>query len=62
MKDYSECLINIREFLRRTEECFQAKNSIGAYEHGMNAFKEVQDLLECALEGMKEKDDGRETV
>ena len=62
MKDYSECLINVREFLRRAEECFLAKNDIGAYEHGMNAFKEIQDLLECALEGMKEKDDGRETV
>ena len=62
MKDYSECLINIREFLRRAEECFLAKNDIGAYHHSMNAFKEMQDLLEVALEGMKEKDDGKEIV
>ncbi len=54
MKDYSECLINIRTFLRRAEECFLAKNSIGAYEHGMDAFKELQDMLEFALEDMKE--------
>lgn len=57
MKDYSECLINIREFLRRAEECFLAKNSIGAYHHGMNAFKETQDLLEFALKDMEVKDE-----
>ena len=49
-KDYSECLINIREFLRRSEECFQAKNHMGAYHHVMSAFQEMEDLLEIALE------------
>mgnify|MGYP003335285854 FL=1 len=60
MKDYSECLINIREFLRRAEGCFQANNNMGAYHHLMQAFKETQDVMEIALE--KEKEDGRETV
>ena len=41
MKDYSECIINIREFLRRTEDCFNAKNPMGAYKHTMDAFQEV---------------------
>ena len=50
-KDYSECLINIREFLRRSEECFQAKNNMGAYHHVMNAFQETQELLDIALDG-----------
>lgn len=54
-KDYSECIINIREFLRRTEEAFLNKNPMGAYHHAMNAFQETQDLLEIALdEGKKE--------
>ena len=50
MKDYSECIINIREFLRRTEDCFNAKNPMGAYHHAMSAFQEMEDLLEIALE------------
>ena len=49
-KDYSECLINIKEFLRRAEDCFNAKNHMGAYHHVMNAFQETEDLLEVALE------------
>jgi len=54
-KDYSECIINTREFLRRAEECFLARNPMGAYHHAMNAFQEIQDLLEIALdEGRKE--------
>jgi hypothetical protein len=54
MKDYSECLINIREFLRRTEECLQAKNAIGAVHHAMNAVNETQDLLDIAIDGTRE--------
>lgn len=53
-KDYSECLINIKEFLRRAEECFLNKNPIGAYHHAMSAFQETQDLLDVALEEMKD--------
>lgn len=52
-KDYSECLINIREFLRRAEDCFLAKNPMGAYHHAMQAFQETEDLLEVALEESK---------
>ena len=55
MKDYSECIINIREFLRRTEDCFNAKNPMGAYQHAMQAFQETEDLLEIALEGSKDE-------
>jgi hypothetical protein len=49
-KDYSECFINIRYFLRNAEDCFNAKNPMGAYHHVMNAFQEVQELLDIALE------------
>lgn len=52
-KDYSECIIHIREFLRRAEDCFNAKNPMGAYHHVMNAFQETEDLLEIALEESK---------
>ena len=54
MKDYSECIINIREFLRRAEDCFNTKNPMGAYHHAMSAFQEVEDLLEIALEEGKQ--------
>jgi hypothetical protein len=53
MTDYSESIINTREFLRRAEQCLQAKNTTGAYHHAMNAFKETEALLEYCLEGMK---------
>ena len=53
MTDYSEQLINTREFLRRAEKCLQAKNTTGAYHHAMNAFKEIEQLLDFCLEGMK---------
>ena len=52
-KDYSECIINIKEFIRRAEDCFNAKNPMGAYHHVMNAFQETEDLLEIALEESK---------
>ena len=55
MKDYSECLINIREFLRRAENCFQANNHMGAYHHLMQAFKETEDVMEIALEKGKDQ-------
>lgn len=54
MKDYSECIINIKEFIRRAEDCFNAKNPIGAYKHTMDAFNEVQELLDVALEESKD--------
>lgn len=53
-KDYSECIINIKAFVRRAEDCFNAKNPIGAYHHTMNAFKEVEELLDIALDGCKD--------
>jgi len=53
MKDYSECLINVRFFLRNAEECFLAKNPMGAYHHLMNAFQETEEMLEIALEESK---------
>lgn len=53
MKDYSECIINIKEFIRRTDECFNANNPIGAYHHAMKAFQETQELLDIALEKSK---------
>ena len=62
MKDYSECLINIREFLRRAEDCFNAKNPVGASHHAMNAIHETQDLLDFAIEQTREKNDGEEIV
>ena len=57
MTDYSEQLINTREFLRRAEQCLQAKNTTGAYHHAMNAFKEIEALLEYCLEDMKNEAD-----
>jgi hypothetical protein len=54
MKDYSECIINAREFLRRTEDCFLAKNPMGAYHHAMALFREVEELLDVALEESKQ--------
>ena len=53
MKDYSECIINIKEFIRRAEECFNDKNHMGAYHHAMKAFQETEELLEIALEECK---------
>ena len=53
-KDYSECITNIRTFLRRAEECFNAKNPMGAYKYTMDTFQEVEELLEIALEESKE--------
>ena len=52
-KDYSECIINIKEFIRRAEDCFNARNPMGAYHHVMSAFQETEDLLEIALEESK---------
>lgn len=52
-KDYSECLINIKHFLRNAEDCFLAKNPMGAYHHVMNAFQETEELLEIALDEAK---------
>lgn len=62
MKDYSECLINVREFLRRAEDCFNAKNPVGASHHVMNAIHETQDLLDFAIEQTRENSDGEEIV
>ena len=56
MKDYSECLLNVRFFLRNAEECFLTKNPMGAYHHVMNAFQETEELLEIALEESKQND------
>jgi hypothetical protein len=54
MKDYSECIINIREFVRRAEDAFNAKNIKGAQHHVMNLVNEAQDLLDYAIEHGKE--------
>ena len=54
MKDYSECIINLKEFIRRSEDCFNAKNYIGAQHHVMNLVNEAQDLLDYAIEQSKE--------
>lgn len=54
MKDYSESMINTREFLRRTEDCLLDNNHMGAYHYAMQAFREVQDLLEYCLEKSKD--------
>mgnify|MGYP003351529061 CR=1 FL=1 len=55
MKDYSECIINIKEFLRRAEDCFNAKNPTGASYHVMNVINEAQDLLDFSIEETREK-------
>ena len=46
MTDYSEQLINTRHFLKRAEDCLSTKNPMGAYHHAMNAFREVEALLD----------------
>ena len=53
MRDYSEHLINTRHFLKRAEECLTANNPMGAYHHMMNAFREVEALLDHCLEESK---------
>ena len=57
MKDYSECLINVREFLRRAEDCFNAKNPVGASHHVMNAIHDTKDLFDFAIVQTSEKND-----
>ncbi len=54
MKDYAECIINIKEFVRRAEETLNAKNVIGAQHHVMNLVNEAQDLLDYTIEHSKE--------
>jgi hypothetical protein len=54
MKDYSECIINAREFLARTEDCFNSNNPMGAYHHAMALFREAEELLDIALEEIRE--------
>ena len=55
MTDYAEQLINTRHFLRRAEECLNAKNPKGAYHHMMNAFREIEELLDYCLEESKDE-------
>ena len=54
MEDYADPLINAREFLRRTEQCLLANNHMGAYHHAMQAFREVEALLDYCLDKTKE--------
>lgn len=54
MKDYADSLINAREFLKRTESCLLANNHMGAYHHAMQAFREVESLLDFCLEQTRE--------
>jgi len=54
MQDYADPLINAREFLRRTEESLLANNYMGAYHHAMQAFREVEALLDYCLDKTKE--------
>lgn len=53
MKDYSECIINIKEFVRRAEDCFNAKNPIGAQKFAEDVMRESVDLIEIAKEMAK---------
>lgn len=53
MKDYSECIINIKEFLRRAEDCFNAKNPIGGKKYAEDVMREAVDLIESAKEMTK---------
>ena len=53
MKDYSECIINIKEFVRRAEECFNAKNPIGAQKYAEDVMREAVELIEIAKEMAK---------
>ena len=55
MTDYSEQLINTRHFLKRAEDCLNAKNPMGAYHHMMNVFREVEELLDYCLEESKDE-------
>jgi len=50
MKDYSECIINIKEFVRRAETCFNDKNPIGAQKYVDDIVSEVTELVEIAKE------------
>ena len=55
MRDYSEPIINTRTFLKRAEDCLLANNPMGAYHHAMNAFKEIQLIMDyCLDEGKNE--------
>ena len=54
MKDYSELVLNAREFLKRTEECLMSRNSRGAHYHATQAVKELEDLRDLCLEMTRE--------
>lgn len=55
MKDYSELLLDTREFLKRTEECLMARNSMGAHYHATQAVKEMEELRDLCLEMTREE-------
>lgn len=61
MTDYSEPIINTREFLRRAEHCLLANNPTGAYHHAMNAFKETQLIMDYCLKEMEENETNEQT-
>lgn len=54
MKDYAESLINAREFLYKTEACILQNNHMGAYHHAMQAFREIEELMDYCLEKTKD--------
>jgi hypothetical protein len=61
MKDWSESSIDIKEFIRRAEDCCNEKNYQGATRHVINIVNEAQDWLDFLIK-KTEKDfdmDGR---
>ena len=55
MTDYAELLINARQFLIQSEESFLKNNHMDAYHHAMQAFLEIEKILDCCLEKSKEQ-------
>jgi hypothetical protein len=55
MKDWSECSIDIKEYMSRAESACNSKNYQGATRHVINIINEAQDWLDFLVK--KSEDD-----